>query len=237
MTSIAIDRLDGLSSSTAVKGPCKAGTTGNATLSGEQTIDGVACVTGDRVLVMAQTDATANGIYVVDTGTWARSKDFSRSRDIRKGTQVYVVSGTTNEGWYGITTADPISLDEDEIEFEASARGPQGDPTPPIDPGDTVTETGAFTFNVDDHLYAMVRFDSSTQAQVTLPADADVGAGFQLVQIGAGRAHFVPDTGASLRNELDYVRTRRQWSVVGVFVESNSGGNAANWVLFGSTGQ
>lgn len=126
MTSIAIDRLDGLSSATAVKGPCTAGTTANIILAGQQTIDGVAVVSGDRVLVMNQTDARENGIYVADTGTWARAKDFSRSRDIRRGTQVFVVAGTSSFGWYGVASADTITLGEDEITFVASARGPTG---------------------------------------------------------------------------------------------------------------
>ena len=52
------------------------------TLSGTQTIDGVACVAGDRVLVTAQTvpdtDARlANGVYVVAAGAWARAADFN----------------------------------------------------------------------------------------------------------------------------------------------------------------
>lgn len=57
MTSIQIDRTDGLSSSVAIKGPCRVATTANVTLSGEQTIDGVAVVTDDRVLVKDQTTA------------------------------------------------------------------------------------------------------------------------------------------------------------------------------------
>jgi hypothetical protein len=58
------------------KGPCRVATTGaNITLSGTQTIDGIAVVAGDRVLVKDQTTASANGIYVVAAGAWARSAD------------------------------------------------------------------------------------------------------------------------------------------------------------------
>jgi hypothetical protein len=53
----------------------RATTTGNITLSGAQTIDGVAVVAGDRVLVKNQTDATQNGVYVVAAGAWARAAD------------------------------------------------------------------------------------------------------------------------------------------------------------------
>lgn len=101
MTSIIVDRLDGLSSSVAIKGPCRVATTANITLSGTQTIDGVLVAVGDRVLVKNQTTASENGIYYVDTGSWRRTKDFSRSNDIVVGTQIFVTSGTlySQSGW------------------------------------------------------------------------------------------------------------------------------------------
>jgi hypothetical protein len=138
MPSIAIDRLDGLSSATALKGPCKAATTANTSLMGEQTIDGVYCVTSDRVLVKNQTDARANGIYVVDTGNWARAKDFARGRDIRNGSQVYVHSGDVGSGWYGVTAVDPVVLGVANITFAVSNAGPQGE-TGETGPANTLT--------------------------------------------------------------------------------------------------
>ncbi|RUV59652.1 hypothetical protein EOA85_11185, partial [Mesorhizobium sp. M5C.F.Ca.IN.020.29.1.1] len=110
MTSIQVEINDGLSSSTAIKGPCSAATTANITLSGEQTVDGVAVATSDRVLVKNQTAASENGIYIADTGPWRRSKDFNKTRDIRKGTMVVVAGGTLGSGLWQITTADPISV-------------------------------------------------------------------------------------------------------------------------------
>lgn len=56
-------------------GPVLAASTGDLTLSGEQTIDGIAVVTGDRVLAKNQSTGSENGIYVVDTGVWSRSSD------------------------------------------------------------------------------------------------------------------------------------------------------------------
>jgi len=57
------------------KNSVKAATTGNITLSGPQTIDGISCVAGDRVLVRAQSTASQNGIYVVAAGSWTRATD------------------------------------------------------------------------------------------------------------------------------------------------------------------
>lgn len=57
------------------KGSVRAATTGNITLSGTQTVDGVALSVGDRVLVKDQTNQAQNGIYVVAAGGWTRATD------------------------------------------------------------------------------------------------------------------------------------------------------------------
>lgn len=72
-------------------------TTANITLSGTQTIDGIAVVAGDRVLVKNQSSASANGIYVVASGAWARAADSDHTTDMA-GAIVAVDSGTTNGG-------------------------------------------------------------------------------------------------------------------------------------------
>lgn len=111
MTSSTIDRRYGVIASAAIKVACAAATTANITLSGEQTIDGVSCVTDDRVLVKDQSTASENGIYVVDTGSWTRDLDWDGTYDVKKGTLVYVNSGTANAGlFYVVTTADPITV-------------------------------------------------------------------------------------------------------------------------------
>lgn len=109
MTSVTTDRRQGVTASAAVKVPCKAATTANITLSGEQTIDGVSCVTDDRVLVKSQTSGVDNGIYVVDTSSWDRSPDWDGSLDVKCGTVTYVTSGSTNTGFWYVTTSDPIT--------------------------------------------------------------------------------------------------------------------------------
>ncbi|TIT30314.1 MAG: hypothetical protein E5W78_14415, partial [Mesorhizobium sp.] len=110
-----------MSSSTAYKGPCKVATVGNITLSGQQTIDGVAIVAGDRVLVRAQTSSVNNGIYVADTGIWRRAKDFAGSRDVRKGTRVWVTEGDTGPAEFEVISENPILVGTSAIIFELSA--------------------------------------------------------------------------------------------------------------------
>ncbi len=110
MAGSSTDRRQGLTGSIAYKVPCKAATTANITLSGEQTIDGVSCTSGDRVLVKNQTTASQNGIYDVSTSTWTRSKDWNGSLDIKQGTAVRVTNGTENQGVWYVTTANDITI-------------------------------------------------------------------------------------------------------------------------------
>lgn len=78
----------------AFKDPCRVASTGNLTLSGVQTIDGVACIAGDRVLARAQTASAENGIYVMAAGVWARATDADTNTELVPGTVVHVNEGT-----------------------------------------------------------------------------------------------------------------------------------------------
>ncbi len=109
MTSTYLDRLSGVEASVAIKAPVLVASTANLTLSGEQTIDGVAVEAGDRVLVKDQTDPIDNGIWDASLGSWSRSDDFNGSRDAVQGTQVIVLSGTVNAMIrFMLDTADPV---------------------------------------------------------------------------------------------------------------------------------
>jgi hypothetical protein len=82
------------------KSECKVATTANITLSGAQTIDGVAITTSDRVLVKNQTTTSQNGIYIASTGAWTRATNsdaWSDLWDALNGRQiVYINNGNTN---------------------------------------------------------------------------------------------------------------------------------------------
>lgn len=117
--STVTDRIAGVSTALAVKAPVRAATTANITLSGLQTIDGVALATGDRVLVKNQTTATENGIYQANTSSWTRALDFDGNRDVAKGTQVMVTDGTTNASTYWrVSASNPITIGTTSIAFE-----------------------------------------------------------------------------------------------------------------------
>jgi len=103
--------LAGLSWKQAVK----AATTTNITLSGTQTIDGVAVVASDRVLVKDQSTTSANGIYVVAAGAWARALDMDATTPINElnSAAVFVEQGTVNadSGWTQINNISTLGSD------------------------------------------------------------------------------------------------------------------------------
>jgi hypothetical protein len=91
----------------APKASVRATSTANiATLSGPMTLDGVALVAGDRVLVKDQTTASQNGIYVVAVGAWARSPDADTWGELVSA-YVFVESGTVNADMGYLATVDP----------------------------------------------------------------------------------------------------------------------------------
>jgi len=93
--------VDAARSGLDVKASVRAATIGNITLSGTQTIDGVALVAGNRVLVKNQSIAADNGIYVVASGSWSRSDDANSDVEVTPGMFTFVEEGTANadSGW------------------------------------------------------------------------------------------------------------------------------------------
>lgn len=88
------------------KASVKAATTANiASLSGAMTIDGVALVAGDRVLVKDQTTPSTNGVYVVAAGAWARADDLSTWAE-HVAAYLFVEQGTVNADVGFLCTVD-----------------------------------------------------------------------------------------------------------------------------------
>jgi hypothetical protein len=118
MPSTITDRIDGVSTSTALKSSCYVATTTNITLSGVQTIDTISVPAGKRVLVKDQTNKAENGIYNSSATAWERAADFNGARDVVCGTAVLIINGSVNlNKEYRISTADPITIGTTEIEF------------------------------------------------------------------------------------------------------------------------
>lgn len=95
--------VDTVASGLSPKAACRVSTTaagGNITLSGTQTIDGVAVVAGNRVLVKNQTSSLQNGIYVCAAGAWSRATDADSWAELVSAF-VFVEEGTdlADTGW------------------------------------------------------------------------------------------------------------------------------------------
>lgn len=101
--------VDAARSGLDAKASVRVATTGNISLTGTQTIDGVAVVAGDRVLVKNQTTGSQNGIYVVAAGAWTRAPDADADAEVTSGMFTFVEAGTTNadSGWV-LSTLDPV---------------------------------------------------------------------------------------------------------------------------------
>lgn len=84
--------VDALATGISWKQPVLTATDADITLSGAQTIGGVAVVSGDRVLVKDQSSQAENGIYVVSSGLWNRSED-ANSWNEMVSAMVFVESG------------------------------------------------------------------------------------------------------------------------------------------------
>jgi len=84
----------------------KAATTANITLSGTQTIDGIALSVGDVCLVKNQTTAANNGVYTVASGAWTRIAAMDTWAEV-PGMLVSVQQGTVNADTVWLSTADP----------------------------------------------------------------------------------------------------------------------------------
>lgn len=115
---MTIDRRYSVAEGQAVKSPCLVATTANITLSGHQTIDGVALAENDRVLVRSQSTPSENGIYTVSSGNWERARDFDGALDVVDGTRIFVVSGTVYARVeFVVTSSDPITVGDSAISF------------------------------------------------------------------------------------------------------------------------
>jgi hypothetical protein len=101
-----------------VKESVKAATTGNITLSGTQTVDGVSLSVGDRVLVKNQTTGSENGIYVVASGSWSRAADADADSEVTAGLFTFVEEGTVNgDAGFSLTTNGSITVGSTSLSF------------------------------------------------------------------------------------------------------------------------
>ena len=134
--------VDGARAGLDIKGSVLAATTANVSLSGEQVIDGVSLVAGNRVLVKNQSTASENGIYVVASGSWSRASDADNGDKVTPGMFAFVEDGSTNgdTGWV-LATNGSISVGTTPLTFSKFTSPGE------VQAGDGMTKSGS-TLNV-----------------------------------------------------------------------------------------
>jgi hypothetical protein len=212
-----IDRINGLVGSIAVKAPCKVATTEDITLSGEQTIDGIALTADEtprqRVLVKDQTDDTENGIYDVNSGDWTRSPDFDGSRDAVDGTQVLINEGSTAFAKaYRLDATNPVSIGTDSLSFDVIPGYGftlEDDPDPTLSaPLDTnsLQIKESFGANVASATELPILTDGNTfiiTGTTEIETIVDIAAGTRITCIHAGSHNLKHSASLILKNDGD----------------------------------
>jgi hypothetical protein len=113
--------VDSIAQGLDLKASVKVATTVNGTLSTAfadgSTVDGVTLVTGDRILIKNQTDATKNGIYTVNaSGAPTRSTDMDADSEF-PGAFTFVEQGTVNNDRGFVCTNNSVVVGTTEIAF------------------------------------------------------------------------------------------------------------------------
>jgi len=217
--------VDSVASGLDPKGAVRAATTATITLSGLQTIDGVALSTGDRVLVKNQSTASQNGIYAAASSAWGRAADADSSVEVTPGLYTIVTEGIVNgKKGFVLTTAGPITLGATALTFELFT-----DASGAIDEAKKTTraqlaaKTVNYTLAADDagrdtqgsHATGITfTFDGATQIYAA-------GLAGTVTQIGAGKITIAGAGGVTLRKAAKFkdfsgaVKTAEQESVAG----------------------
>jgi phage-related tail fiber protein len=150
------------------KVPVAVATTGNITLSGTQTIDGVGVVAADRVLVRAQTTPSENGIYSVSAGAWTRAFDCAATGDITPALVVQVKAGNTYNDIFFTSSTTPV-INTDPVTF-VQLSGVPGSATPLVDSGGGAVGTSV-KFAREDHVHPAASGPIKTICRVATTAN------------------------------------------------------------------
>ncbi|WP_371914050.1 phage tail protein [Pseudomonas sp. AU11447] len=174
----AMNRLD-------CKQSVRVASTASITLSGLQTLDGVALIAGDRVLVKNQSNSADNGIYVAAAAAWKRSTDADESGEVTPGLTVVVESGTSQaDSIWQLVTDGAIILGTTALSFQNITNGLaklaspafSGTPTAPNPAQGDLSTRLATTSYVRNLVAGQLTKSVAGGADVTLTAD-EVGYG------------------------------------------------------------
>jgi len=141
-----------------------------ASLSGLQTVDGVALQDGDQILLDQQSTSTEDGLYIVRSGTWERHPDWQTGEAVG-ARYVFIIEGTDDNKGFVCTndTGSDIVGTDDLVFVQFSGAGT-------INAGAGMVQSGTYfnvqatdnsiTVNADD-LQVNIGNDNGTSLEVT----------------------------------------------------------------------
>jgi hypothetical protein len=186
MTSQQNYRVDSFVSGLFGKAPVKVATDVNLTLYGEQTVNTVDLLAGDRCLVKDQTIPSENGVYTVEQSAWFRSGDFDGSRDVVAGTLVMVELPAGGFEIYQVTAIGTIDVDAITIE-QYLVTNSAAIPDPTLQ---EVSDVGAVTTNALEMLNLIL-------TEAGIPASPGDGKGRIWVKnVSPAELWYTDDTGS-----------------------------------------
>lgn len=117
----------------------------NIGLSGLSAINGYTPIAGDRILVIGQTTATANGVYDAASSGWTRSTDSDSDAELR-GYQYLITAGTFINARYGNTNQSTITIGSTNITYQQISNA-ETDPIFTASPSFGITNTNISNWN------------------------------------------------------------------------------------------
>ena len=238
--------VDNVSAGINFHQPVRVATTGNITLSGTQTIDGVSLSVGDRVLVKDQTTQTQNGVYVVASGAWTRATDADNTPngELAGGDFTLVLEGTVNSGYgYVCSNTSAITIGTTNITyaaFNAAKAVTAGTGLTEPTPGTLAVDSSAVQFRVsgvsDTEIGYLDGVTSAIQTQLDAKAPIASPTFTGTVTVAASGVAFTDGTqtkeGVPSRTEIVYATAAYNLSTGGVSLRdemieiSHTGGSA-----------
>lgn len=99
--------------------------------------------------------------------------------------------------------------------------------------GTVTTQSGTtYTLAASD-CGTTIRFTNSSPITLTVPDDLVTGCSVAVLQVDAGQVTVSASGGATVVSRQNFTKTSGQWAMIGLTVDSNSGGSAAHYVLTG----
>lgn len=122
-----MQQLDAVANGYADLPTAKAMATGNITLSGEQTVDGVAIVSTNVVFAPFQTTQSENGPWIAAVGAWSRPSWFDTGDTPASGKRIFIQNGTSYKHTTWTLLTDAATVDTDPLEWTQTGAGGTGE--------------------------------------------------------------------------------------------------------------